>query len=89
MLSKRYQRHHSFLQPPKCTDVLKESTSGTLLSDTTTTTSGYSTAGSSVSTTVPPSSKKLSSSIPYNQHKTKLKDKQRRTSTHGKELIFL
>ncbi|CAF1169640.1 unnamed protein product [Adineta ricciae] len=72
MLSKRCQRHHSFLQSPKFTDRLKQSTSGTLSSDTTITTStssGYSTGGSSVATTIPSSGKRL----PSNQHKVKPK----------------
>ncbi|CAF1270734.1 unnamed protein product [Adineta steineri] len=68
MLSKRCQRHHSFLNPSKFTDRLKPSNSGTLSSDTiTTTSSGYSTGGSTVSTNIISSLKKPS----CNQHKNK------------------
>jgi hypothetical protein len=71
MISKGCQRHYSFLQPPKFTDSLKNSTTGTLSPDTiTTTSSGYSTGGSSVSTTIVPSL------IEHNQQKTKNKGKE-------------
>jgi hypothetical protein len=78
MLSKECQRHYSFLQKPKFTNSLKQSTSGTLSPDIlTTTSSGYSTGGSSVSTTLVSSlQKSSSSSIDHNQHKVKSRGKQ-------------
>jgi hypothetical protein len=70
MISKRPQRHYSFLEPLKLTD---KSTSGTLSPDTiTTTSSGYSTGGSSVSTTIVPSMND------HNPQKIKSKSKQMR-----------
>jgi len=68
MLSKRCQRHYSFLEPLKLTETKKQSKSGTLSPDTmTTTSSGYSTGGSSVSTTIVPALKD------HNQPKIKSK----------------
>jgi hypothetical protein len=71
MLSKRWQRNHSFLEPLKLPDSKNQLTSGTLSPATiTTTSSGYSTGGSSVSTKLVPPLKD------HNQHKIKSNSKQ-------------